>query len=478
MRTLSVIAGLILVLLLLLLGRTLLLPAPTLSALAPPAPTVPEPTVPEPTPPPPTVAKRPPPALVKPPSLVRDGLVPPPAPEQLARLHKRLADLRAGRTKRVTILQIGDSHTHAEHFSGRLRALFQARFGDGGRGMLAPGKPYEYWRPYQIQAQQTGSWQVFTSNKSDHAPMPYGLSGFVIRSADPADAIVLEAGPDSAPFAVVEVGYYRKPDGGTIDLTVDGKLVGAIDTRGDAYAWDRRSLALQVPGRRVELRPHGNGGVDLADWAVYGRSRGVVLASFGFVGAQVGIMERWDWKTVRAQLATLDPALILLAFGTNEGYAPKSRLRDYESRLEERILALREAAPNASIVLVSGPDANRIPKYCNDKDGNGADRNTCRPLSKDEAADYGAMLARSDRALCRWHTPASYELVRKAQRDVAQRTGAYFWDWFELQGGSCGAFRWEQAGLVQSDRVHLKREGYWRSADQLYAALMRGFKGR
>jgi lysophospholipase L1-like esterase len=456
----------------------LVLSAPTQPAASAPTPAVPEPTVLEPIPPPPTVTE---PVLAKPPSLVRDGFVPAPAPEQLARFHRRLAELRAGRIKRVTILQIGDSHTQAEHFSGRLRTLLQARFGNGGRGMLPPGQPYDYWRPYQIQAQQTGAWQVFTSNKSDYAPLPYGLSGFVIRSADASDAIVLEAGQDSPPFAVVEVGYYRKPDGGMIDLTVDGKAVGAIDTRGDVYAWDRRSLALPVPGRRLELRPHGDGGIDLADWAVYGRSRGVVLASFGFSGAQVGIMERWDWKTVRAQLAAFDPALILLAFGTNEGYAPKSRLRDYESRLEERIFALREAAPNASIVLVSGPDANRIPKYCNDKNdknGSGADRNTCRPLSRDEAADYDVMLARFDRALCRWHTPASYELVRKAQRDVAGRTGAYFWDWFELQGGSCGAFRWEQAGLVHTDRVHMKREGYWRSADRLYAALMRGFKGR
>ncbi len=471
------------------------LSSPTLSAPPPSA-------SPPPAPPPPVPVPRqvPAPALAKPPRLVRDGRIAPPSPRQLAKLHKRLAELRAGRIRRVTILQIGDSHTQAEHFSGRLRTLFQARFGDAGRGMLPPGAPYDYWRPYQVRAQQSGAWEVFTSNKKDHAPLPFGLSGFVIRSADPADAIVLEAREDSAPFAVVEVGYYRKPDGGTVDLSVDGTPIGTIETRGPGYAWERRSFTLPAPGRRLELRPHGDGSIDLADWAVYGRSRGVVLASFGFSGAQVGIMERWDWSTIRAQLATLDPALILLAFGTNEGYAPRSRLRGYESRLEARMTALRAAAPNASIVMVSGPDANRIPRYCNgngkansngpdskgadnkgpDNKGkaNGGDRDTCRPLSTDEAADYDAMLARSDRALCRWHTPASYELVRKAQRNVAERTGVYFWDWFQLQDGTCGAHRWEQAGLVLADRVHLKREGYWHSADQLYAALLRGFKGR
>jgi lysophospholipase L1-like esterase len=486
-RRISLIAGPLAVLLGLLLAGVLDFASPTLSAPPPSASS-------EPAPPPVPVPREVP---AKPPSLVRDGRIAPPSPRQLASFHKRLADLGAGRIRRVTILQIGDSHTQAEHFSGRLRARLQARFGDGGRGMLPPGQPYDYWKPYQVQAKQSGAWEVLTSNKKDHAPLPYGLSGFVLRSGDPANVIVLEAREEGAPFAVVEVGYYRKPGGGTIDLSVDGSAVGSIQTRGPGYTWERRSFTLPAPGRRVELRPKGDGSVDLADWAVYGKSRGLVLASFGFSGAQVGIMERWDWKTVRAQLAALDPALILLAFGTNEGYAPRSRLGDYEARLEARIAALRRAAPNASIVLVSGPDANRIPKYCNGSgngraDGktpngkaandkskaSGAGRETCRPLSEQEAAGYDAMLARSDRALCRWHTPASYALVRKAQRNVAARTGVYFWDWFQLQGGACGAHRWEQAGLVLGDRVHLKREGYWHSADRLYAALMRGFKGR
>jgi lysophospholipase L1-like esterase len=452
---------------LLLLGT---MPAPSVPALAlllaPPA-LAKEPVLTKPT----TPASSP--ALVRALSLVRNGRIAGPPPPELAKFRKRLADLKARRVDRVTIVQIGDSHTQAEHFSGRLRALLQARFGDAGRGMLPPGQPYDYWKPYRVQARQSGPWEVFTSNKTEYQPLPYGLSGFVVRAADPAAVMTLDAAEGSASFATIEVGYYRRPDGGTIDLTVDGALVGAIDTKGRGYARQRRSFALRAPGRHVALIPHGDGPVDIADWAVYGKARGIVLASFGFSGAQVGIMERWDWPTVRSQLATLDPALILLAFGTNEGYAPKSRLADYGSRLERRIRALQRAAPNASIVLVSGPDANLIPKYCS-----GGDRTTCRPLSESEVADYDAMLARSDRALCRWHTPGSYGLVRKAQREAAQRTGAYFWDWLELEGGMCGASRWEQAGLVWPDRVHMKKEGYSRSADQLYAVLMRGVPRR
>jgi lysophospholipase L1-like esterase len=417
------------------------------------------------------------PALASPPALLRSGRVTGPPVQQLSQFHQRLADLKAGRIKRLTILQIGDSHTEAEHFSGRLRALFQARFGNAGRGMLAPGSPVPYWRPTQVRVQQAGKWQVFTSNKSDHAALPFGLSGFVIRGGDPADSITLVTSDDGGGFDAVEIGYYRQPQGGRIDVTVDGKRIGEIDTRGESYAMARRAFQLSSAGRSLEVRPHGDGGVDIADWGVYRNARGVVLTSHGFSGAQVGIMERWDWKTVASQLAELDPSLILLAFGTNEGYAPKSRLQNYATLLENRIDALKQAAPNASIVLVSGPDANRIPKYCNGT-GSGHDHTPCKPLTAEEVAGYDGLLSHSDRSLCRWHTPGSYDLVRNAQREVANRTGAYFWDWFEFQGGMCGAYRWEQAGLVHKDRVHMKKDGYWRSADQLYAMLMRGLRGR
>ena len=88
----------------------------------------------------------------------------------LAAFHQALASLEAGRTQRVNIVQIGDSHTEAEHFSGRLRALFQARFGNAGRGMLAPGAPVDYWRPYQVRAQQAGKWQVFSATSRTTLP--------------------------------------------------------------------------------------------------------------------------------------------------------------------------------------------------------------------------------------------------------------------------------------------------------------------
>jgi lysophospholipase L1-like esterase len=398
----------------------------------------------------------------------------PPNPGQLASFHRALADLQSRRVSRVTIVQIGDSHTASDHFSGRLRDLFQQRFGDGGRGMLPPGSPFPYWRPYQVEASQSGKWQVLSSNSSANGEAGiYGLSGFVVRGRSPGDTMTLAAG-EGRLFDRVEIEVMRQPRGGALDVFIDGRSAGVIDTRGRVYDIYRR--AFDAPGATyLELRPRGNGPVDIADWAVYRRGPGVVLTSHGFSGAQVKLMDRWNFHFVAEQMRYLRPALIIVAFGTNEGFASVEQLGDYAAEFRSRLQALRQAAPGASIVIVGPPDADRLPSYCGRING---DARACVPLNRAEAANYSSRLASHDRSLCRWHTPAAIDYVRRAQQQVARQLNLYFWDWSAVQGGPCGADRWARQDLGHKDRVHMKQDGYWQSADQLYAALMRGYRRR
>jgi len=399
---------------------------------------------------------------------------PRPSAAALSGLYQALASLEAGRTNRLNIVQIGDSHTAGDHFSGRLRELFQDRFGNAGRGMLPPGSPFPYWRPYQVHVVQQGPWEVLSSNRTNYPQVPYGLSGFVLRSRGKNSVIRLTA---DATFDVAEVSFFQQPAGGHIDVFADGARLGEIATRGQAYRLNHKSFALPRGGSTLELRPSGDGSVDIADWSVYRRDRGVVLSGQGFIGATVGIMDRWDGANVAQQLQELAPALIILAFGTNEGFESPDQLDDYGSILESRINALRAAAPTASIVIVGPPDANRLPDYCGVR-GPAREAARCTPLNSSEAADYGRMLSRRDRSLCRWHTPAGIAIVREQQRQVAARTGAFFWDWSTVQGGECGATRWAQEGLGRQDRVHMTESGYAQSADRLFDELMKGYKRR
>lgn len=391
-------------------------------------------------------------------------------------LYQALSSLSAGRTNRVSIVQFGDSHTAADHFSGRLRDLFQERFGNAGRGMMPPGYPFPYWRPYQVEVKQTGGWQVISSNRPGYAQVPYGVSGFIVRSTKGGDVMTLQAKPEAA-FDSVGVDFFRQPAGGDVAVIVDGRQIDEISTRGSAYSLGQKTVIVPAGSTTLELRTRGDGAVDIADWAVYRSNRGVVLSSFGFSGAQVGLMDRWDAATVAQQLKELNASLIILAFGTNEGFDPPGNLGDYASVFGSRLAQLRAARPSASIVIVGPPDANRLPDYCGVR---GAARNDvpCRPLTSAEAGDYSSLLARRDRTLCRWHTPPGIAIVRDVQRAAAARSGAFFWDWSSAQGGACGATRWAQEGLGHPDRVHMLDSGYALSADRLFSELMKNYRGR
>jgi len=395
--------------------------------------------------------------------------------QSLASFQRSLEQLRAGKIERVTVLQIGDSHTAGDHFSGRLRDLFQEKFGNAGRGMMPAGYPFPYWRPYQVEVAQKGGWTVLSSNRTDYPQVPYGLSGFITRSQRRDDTMTLQAKEGNA-FDAVDIDFFRQPRGGHVIVTIDGRRVDDLDTSGRAYELARKSYAVNASSS-LELRTRGDGVVEIADWAVYRRERGVVLSSHGFVGAEIGLLDRWNWTNVTKQLHEMSPTLIILAFGTNEGFGPADRLGDYQSIYESRLAQFRQSLPGASIVVVGPPDADRLPDYCNIR---GASRETvgCRPLGSTEAADYSQLLRSRSRSLCQWHPPAGLALVKAAQQQAARRNGAYFWDWASVQGGACGADRWASQGLGRWDHVHMYEAGYQTSADQLFTELLRGYRGR
>lgn len=465
----------------------------------------------------------------------------------LEKFHARLARLESDRTgefARLNVLQIGDSHTAADHFSGRLRQLLQARFGNGGRGLLPPGAPHAYYRPYQVSVGQTGKWQMLTSNKTAPDAVAFGLAGSVARATTAGDSmtIVDRSGADT-----LGIGFDWRTDGGRLHLYVNGEHFGpVVESRAPTHGRGETLYSLGQVGDNVaghtlqiELKAEGDGPVDITDIALT-RVEGIRVSNIGFIGAQVSIMARWDWPRVAQQIASLDPALIILAFGTNEGHAPVANIEArYASQFETRLKALQTAAPGASLVVVGPPDANRYLRYClpatapkpeplpdvaappadtrppagEPKDignaGTTPDASAgaataaskgsasaatpaaapkkslppeppadavCEPLSPEERAGYDRLVEAKDRRLCRWHTPAAIQPVRRIQREIAARHGALYFDWFELFAGECGADRWFRDGLAHKDRVHFKQSGYWLAADRLHARLMAGYR--
>ncbi len=353
----------------------------------------------------------------------------------------------SGESNIIPILQIGDSHTASDVFSGRLRELFQARFGDAGRGLLPPGIPHRYYRPARVEVAMQG-WTTIPS-ADIHASGPFGLAG--LRQHTDGPAIMTLSGTAAGEPGTVEVEFLRQPGGGTISLEQDNVPPISISTDGQLGA--ARAVAPSVAGTTaVRVRAIGDGPVDVLGWTVMRGTPGVTYSNLGTIGASVTLLDRWDATIVRAELARLSPALIVFAFGTNEGFRDTTDPESYGARFAERLRLTQAAAPGAAVLVVGPPDGARHRRKGDVESGDCGDPN--------------------------WGTPPRLASVRAKQRAAAQREGAFFWDWQAAMGGACSMLRWASFSppLAAPDHVHLLASGYRQSAESLFGTIMEGYE--
>ena len=93
-------------------------------------------------------------------------------------------------------------------------------------------------------------------------------------------------------------------------------------------------------------------------WRLRGRFEGrdVDLAIHGIVGATLGAMADRD---PLFEPADGNPDLVIIAYGTNEGFDDLLDPAAYERLLGEQIDRVRRAAPGTSVMLMGAPEAMR-----------------------------------------------------------------------------------------------------------------------
>lgn len=209
--------------------------------------------------------------------------------------------------------------------------------------------------------------------------------------------------------------------------------------------------ALSQSGRPVRIVQFGDSHTAGGDieasllWRLRGRYEGreIVLAAHGLVGATLNAMAGTE-----PLLAPEDgtPDLVVIAYGTNEGFDDLLDPAAYEASLRGQIDRVRRAAPAASILILGAPEAMR-------GDGGG----TC-PGDVEQ----------------RWQAPAMLSVVRDVQHRVAASEHVAFWDWKGRMGGDCSAFALTQgdAPLMRGDHVHFTRAGGDWIGSMLFADLM------
>lgn len=364
----------------------------------------------------------------------------------LERFYAALDALKSGvRKMPVNILHIGDSHIALDHMTGVPRARWQAAFGDAGRG-LPPGSPYPYYSPQGYAVTMSGPWDVASSLRADTLG-PFGVAGFRVSSANAGSEIVLQTAHE---IDGVEIDVAGGPMSGSLLLRIGDAAPLRLSTRVSPAGLVRLSVPAAA-AHRVALTPAGDGPVALLGWALPTGKPGIRYDSYGISGATVDVIGHWDAAIVDEQIKRLAPDLIMLGYGTNEGFNDRIDLRVYAARFGALIERLKRLAPNASIAILGSFDGARRAKPGPGK--------TCGDG---------------------WMTPPKLGPLREAQRRVAGRTGAAFIDGSRVMERACGIGQWVNATppLAWPDHVHLRPEGARRAGAALWADLMGGYEAR
>ncbi|MFH1469018.1 MAG: GDSL-type esterase/lipase family protein [Pseudomonadota bacterium] len=361
------------------------------------------------------------------------------APEVLAAIGAVLARAEAG--QRVRLSFYGASHTAGEFWTGHLRRLLQTRYGDVGHGFVLPAALYKGDRAQDVNLCRTEGWQPdWAGRREGHGDGLLGPGGMSVSSSDPADFGWLEttrSNPQGRAVAFFDVYALAQPGGGTLLLTVDAAAPREVSTAAEAP--DLLRFRVEVPDgpHRLTLAPAGDGEVRLFGVSMERPGPGVLVDAMGVRGKEARTWLAWDEGMAARGLASLDPDLVVLAYGTNEANDARYELDAYRADLRAVLARLHAAVPGAACLLVGPSDRFMDLKH-----------------------DRYAI----------WDRTAGFAQV---QREVALASGCAFWDWQQASGGpgSMLAWRLHEPALGSKDGIHFTRAGYELSAERLLEAM-------
>lgn len=338
-------------------------------------------------------------------------------------LFDALREREGGASNHVRIVWLGDSHTAADFWTGEVRRQLQARFGDGGPGLVMPG--LQGMRNEAVSAGKAGKWtQEPRAAWSSHRQLDgrFGLAGRRLRGYA-GSLVKLKRPTGSYHWEVHFAGDERT----RLRAIVDGEAQD-VDFTAQHVGWTSASAAPFANELRLKVT---GGSVTLFGVVVEADTPGLTLEALGINGARMRTLLAWDQDFLLSQLEARNPDLVVFSYGTNE-VGDSDNLEDQE--LGYRAVADRVKASGAGCLLIGPTDRQ------ND-DGNTMGR-----------------VVELDRLLEGW----------------AESFGCLYFSAFKAMGGSGGYAMWRHQSpqLASSDGVHLTVAGYHVLANEFVNHLL------
>lgn len=362
-----------------------------------------------------------------------------PSGEALSRFARALEKTARREPGAITrIAHYGDSIVVVDQMTASMRELYQKRYGDAGLGFVLALRPWRWYRHAGVRQGASDGWQIFRSISGGPEDRLYGYGGVTFVARWRQREVWFDTRGDDGeagqPFSRLEVFALEQPDGGSLELVVDGEREAIVETAAEKVRSGFHEVELEDAPHKVELRTSENQPVRLFGVSMERQGPGVVYDSLGLNGTCMTVLGRMNMDHLGEQIAHRDVDLVILGFGTGEAKRPGLVAR-YERTIRPILEDFRRVAPETSC-LILGP----------------IDRG------------FAKLGPRS--------SPMIPQII-EVQRKLAAEVGCAFYDSFAAMGGDGSVERWVNHGLIKRDRTHPTERGAAILADGLFHALER-----
>lgn len=351
------------------------------------------------------------------------------------------------------IIYYGDSIVASDFITGKLRRMFQDRFGDAGHGYAIAANAFAGWFHLDVSRKSSELWKTSRCIGPYAEDGLYGLGcvSFTARKADEwfsmGTATVDHWGQSVSRF---ELEYLQQPGGGGLDLILDGTKHESLSTDGPEVKLKYHVVEVADGAHTLEVRTTSDAPTRVFGMRMERDVPGVTLSALGITGARARFLDKQDDAHFAEVLKAAKPDLVVLAFGTNEvgdgqmafdekGQLSKDPMGDYERNLKNVMSQVMKAVPDASYMLVGPPDM------------------------ASNKAETG-------------HSKPMVSILVGHQKNCADELGWAFWNQYKAMGGGGSMWSWVQAGLGNQDLVHPTGQGGNVLGKMEYLALMEKYE--
>ena len=362
--------------------------------------------------------------------------------------------LDAGKDTVLTIVHLGDSHIEAGYYSGQIMRLLQQRYGNAGRGWVAPfrlarmSQPEDYFIRSNIREWVSG--RINQPSKKT----PIGPGGIGIRSnASSLKLDLLTAPVNGEGYSFNQVVLYRGNKAMVMQPTGTRKegirFSHGLTEVGPRMVADtfflpslRDTLLLQSSLRKPGAKTNSPATDFTNFYYGFSLSNGQPGILYHSVGVNGAMFVHYSDPDFLPRLAALKPSLLIVSLGTNESIGTRFSEEVFARQVRKFLGMVREYMPETAILLTTPADY------------------------------YKRTRIRGQRGYT-YSFNENTEKVAATLSALAREEGLACWDLFSATGGRHSSEQWLDAGLLSTDRIHFRKEGYLEFGRLFYLAFTR-----